>query len=37
MKNALGNGYLILDDTILEKYTEGLRCIFKLKDSKTGN
>jgi hypothetical protein len=37
MKNALGNGYLILDDTILEKYTQGLRCIFKLKDSKTGN
>lgn len=30
-------GYLILDDTILEKYTQGLRCIFKLRDSKTGN
>jgi putative transposase len=32
-----GRGYLILDDTILEKYTQGLTCIFKLKDSKTGN
>jgi putative transposase len=37
MKSALGKGYLILDDTILEKYTQGLKCIFKLKDSKTGN
>jgi hypothetical protein len=37
MKNALGQGYLLLDDTILEKYTQGLQCIFKLKDSKTGN
>ncbi|MGL4611210.1 MAG: transposase [Trueperaceae bacterium] len=36
-KSALGQGYLILDDTILEKYTQGLRCIFKLRDSKTGN
>jgi putative transposase len=36
-KSTLGNGYLILDDTILEKYTQGLKCIFKLKDSKTGN
>ena len=36
-KSALGKGYLILDDTILEKYTQGLKCIFKLKDSKTGN
>jgi len=32
-----GGGYLILDDTILEKYTQGLSCIFKLRDSKTGN
>jgi putative transposase len=36
-RSALAGGYLILDDTILEKYTQGLRCIFKLKDSKTGN
>jgi putative transposase len=36
-KSRLGKGYLILDDTILEKYTQGLKCIFKLKDSKTGN
>lgn len=36
-RSALAGGYLILDDTILEKYTQGLRCIFKLRDSKTGN
>jgi putative transposase len=36
-RSALAGGYLILDDTILEKYTQGLKCIFKLKDSKTGN
>jgi putative transposase len=28
-------GYLILDDTILQKYTRGLNFTFKLKDSKT--
>jgi putative transposase len=36
-RSALAGGYLILDDTILEKYTQGLGCIFKLRDSKTGN
>ena len=29
-------GYLILDDTTLQKFTTGLGCIFKVKDSKTG-
>jgi putative transposase len=29
-------GYLILDDTILQKYTRGLSIVFKLKDTKTG-
>lgn len=28
-------GYLILDDTILQKYTKGLNFTFKLKDTKT--
>ena len=29
-------GYLILDDTTLQKFTTGLGCIFKVKDSRTG-
>jgi putative transposase len=29
-------GYLVLDDTILTKYSKGLSCVFKLKDTKTG-
>lgn len=29
-------GYLVLDDTILTKYSRGLACVFKLKDTKTG-
>jgi hypothetical protein len=29
-------GYLILEDTILQKHTRGLSLIFKLKDTKTG-
>ena len=29
-------GYLILDDTTLQKCTTGLGCIFKVKDSRTG-
>ena len=28
-------GYLILDDTILQKYTRGLSIVFKLLDTKT--
>ena len=29
-------GYLILDDTTLQKFTKGLACTCKLKDTKTG-
>ncbi len=29
-------GYLVLDDTTLQKFTDSLNCIFKLKDTKTG-
>jgi putative transposase len=29
-------GSLVLDDTILTKYSKGLSCVFKLKDTKTG-
>lgn len=28
-------GSLVLDDTILTKYSKGLSCVFKLKDTKT--
>lgn len=35
-RNLPKGGYLVLDDTILTKYTKGLTCVFKLKDSKTG-
>lgn len=33
---SLTGGFLILDDTILEKFTARLGCVFKLKDTKTG-
>jgi putative transposase len=29
-------GCLVVDDTILTKYSKGLSCVFKLKDTKTG-
>lgn len=29
-------GYLILDDTTLQKFTTGLDCTLKVRDSKTG-
>ncbi len=35
-KLKLEGGYLILDDTILEKHTLGLEGIRKLLDTKTG-
>jgi hypothetical protein len=35
-KLGLKNGHLILDDTILEKHTQGLEGIRKLLDTKTG-
>ncbi|GIW36961.1 MAG: transposase [Meiothermus sp.] len=36
IKPVQKGGYLILDDTTLQKFTTGLGCIFKVKDSKTG-
>lgn len=35
-KQELKGGHLILDDTILEKHTQGLEGIRKLLDTKTG-
>jgi putative transposase len=34
LRLALTGGYLILDDTILEKFTAKLGCVFKLRDTK---
>jgi putative transposase len=34
LRLALTGGYLILDDTILEKFTARLGCVFKLRDTK---
>jgi hypothetical protein len=34
LRLALTGGYLILDDTILERFTARLGCVFKLKDTK---
>jgi Transposase DDE domain len=35
-RHAPKGGCLVVDDTILTQYSQGLSCVFKLKDTKTG-